>query len=500
MDISTVKMIRRNAVFGLLFFLCVSTIGAQENYTRLRPNTQHASSVPLSTDGSGYDTFTFEVGPDDFAVRLSLSDAPADLDIFVKHEQEIQSYEYVDAYSDSHDYNETLFFSRLSDPPLEEGRYFVDVVYNRVSLPFEKWSRLKEIPFKIKLETISATQHTKLKPGRAAYGELVPEEGMAATYSIEIPEGQTHCRIDLFDTKADLDLLVGYEKPVLTRKNADYLRESFIGQESIVLDGSEDEPELPPGTYYITVFDAVSNERPEQFGLQVSFQSEPPEKLLSIPRFPRSDDELQQAFLSTVEVVGEAGRGAGCLVSEDGLFLTNWHVVRGLDGDVSEDIYVAAGLSQQNPPRELFKAELLDYDDETDLALLQIESGLYGQSLPSDYEFPYFRFADTQGVQIGQPLSFIGYPESGGSSSRVSVSITRGIVSGFEREADSVLIKTDAVITPGNSGGAAINAFYELVGLPTFTVGEKNSPMGFIRPVSEIPTAWQQKITRRRNF
>jgi serine protease Do len=152
------------------------------------------------------------------------------------------------------------------------------------------------------------------------------------------------------------------------------------------------------------------------------------------------------------------------------------------------------------PPQELFKAELIEYDEKTDLALLQIESGLYDQPLPKDYHFPFFTLAETQQVHIGQPMSFIGYPNGGGSGSKVSVSLTRGIVSGFEQGANGFLIKTDAVLTPGNSGGAAINAYYELVGLPTFTMAGKNSPMGFIRPVSEIPSEWLEQITRRRSF
>ncbi|MFW6207062.1 MAG: trypsin-like peptidase domain-containing protein [Spirochaetota bacterium] len=484
-----------------MMLVLIAPIYAQsQKNTNLRPDAQVSSSVPLSKDGGGYKTFTFEVPPDTFAIRLSISDAPADLDLYLNYNEDIQNYEHVDSFSAAEDYNEVLFLSRLSDPPLQEGRYYVDVVYQRSSLPFEKWNRLREIPFKLELETISAVPQTSIRPERTVYGELQPDEGMATTYSVEIPEGLETCRIDLFDTTADLDLLVGYEKPALTRKNADYLQEGLIGSESVVLDGSEDEPELPEGTYYITVFDAVSDAQPQEFSLQVSFQSEPPEKLLSIPRFPRSDDELQQAFLATVEVIGQAGRGSGCIVSEDGLLLTNWHVVRGFDGTPSEDVYIAAGFSQQSPPRELFKAEVVDFDAETDLALLQIESGLYGQSLPNDYSFPFFVFGDIQQVHIGQPLSFIGYPSGGGSGSRVSVSLTRGIVSGFERGAEDFLIKTDAVITPGNSGGAAINAYYELIGLPTFTVGEKNSPMGFIRPVSEIPSAWMQRINRRGSF
>ncbi len=501
MYITTVGLFKRKTVAILLMLVLIAPLCAQsQKSTSLRPGVQVSSSVPLSKDGGGYKTFTFEVPSNTFAIRLSISDAPADLDLYLNHNQDIQSYDYVDSFSAAEDYNEVLFLSRLSDPPLQEGLYYVDVVYQRSSLPFEKWNRLMEIPFKLELETISAVRQTSIRPGRTVYGELRPDEGMATTYSVEIPEGLKTCRIDLFDTKADLDLLVGYEKPVLTRQNADYVQEGLIGQESVVLDGSEDEPELPAGTYYITVFDAVSDAQAQEFALQVSFQSEPPEKLLSIPRFPRSDDELQQAFLATVEVIGQAGRGSGCLVSEDGLLLTNWHVVRGFDGTPSEDVYIAAGFSQQSPPRELFRAEVVDFDAETDLALLQIESGLYGQPLPNDYSFPFFDFGDTQQVQIGQPLSFIGYPSGGGSGSRVSVSLTRGIVSGFERGAEDFLIKTDGVITPGNSGGAAINAYYELIGLPTFTIGEKNSPMGFIRPVSEIPTAWMQRINRRRNF
>ncbi|MFO7731685.1 MAG: serine protease [Spirochaetia bacterium] len=503
MYIPTDRDFIRNTAFCLLFFLLVSPLWGQrddQSYQRLRPNTQLSASIPLSKEGGGYKTFTFEVEPDTFAVRLSLSEAPADLDLYIKHNEEIQSYDFVDAYSDSQDYNEVLFLSSLSDPPLKEGKYYIDVVYPRESPPFHKWNRLQEVPFKIELETISADRHTRLEPGTAIEGELLPKNGMAASYSIEIPEGLRNLRVDLFDTEADLDLLVGYEQPVLTRKNADYLQEGLIGRESIVLDGSEDEPELPAGTYFITVFDAVSDARPEEFSLQVSFQSEPPEHLLSIPRFPRSDDELRQALFSTVEVIGEAGRGSGCLVSKGGLLLTNWHVLRGLDGGASEDIYVAVSFSQQNPPQELFKAEILEYDEKTDLALLKIKSGRYDQPLPRDYEFPFFTLADTGLLQLGQPLSFIGYPNGGGSGSKVTVSLTRGIVSGFDQGVDDLLIKTDAVLTPGNSGGAAINAYYELVGLPTFTMAEKNSPIGFIRPVSEIPSEWLEQITRRRSF
>ncbi|HKK65394.1 MAG TPA: PPC domain-containing protein, partial [Clostridia bacterium] len=180
MYIPTDRVFIRNTVFCLLISMIVSPLWGQNNdqsYQSLRPDTRISASVPLSKEGGGYKTFTFEVEPDTFAVQLSISEAPADLDLYIKHNEDIQSYEFVDAYSDSQDYNEVLFLSSLSDPSLKEGKYYVDVVYPRESLPIHKWNRLQEVPFKIELETISADRHTRLEPGTSVGGTLLPKEG-----------------------------------------------------------------------------------------------------------------------------------------------------------------------------------------------------------------------------------------------------------------------------------------------------------------------------------
>jgi S1-C subfamily serine protease len=469
----------------------------ETDYPVIRQGHRVSSSVDVSNNGSGFRTFTFHVPNDTFAVRLSISNAPADLDLFLQHGREIQSYEYVDSMSASEDYNETLFVSRLSDPPLQDGRYYVDVVYQRATVPFHDWERLKEVPFELSLELISVSDHRSIEPDTTYRGSLSPEDGMAEIFAVELPPGLERCRVDVFDTIADLDLLVGYERPVLTRSNADYVKESLLGRESVVIDGSKEEPELPGGTYYITVFDQVSKEHRESYSLRVSLGSRPPAQLRRIPSLPRTDDELEQALYSTVEIIGEAGKGSGCLVSEDGLILTNWHVVRGFNGEPSEPIYVAVNYSPQKPPTEMFRAEVVEHEEDSDFALLQIVSGLYGQRIPRNFRFPYFSLGDPDSLTIGQPLSFLGYPGIGGTGSRASISLTRGIVSGFERSGDRFLIKTDAVIHNGNSGGAAVNAYWELLGLPTVVIGRESVSIGFVNPVSEIPESWNRLIERR---
>ena len=171
-------------------------------------------------------------------------------------------------------------------------------------------------------------------------------------------------------------------------------------------------------------------------------------------------------------------------------------MVRGFSGGPSDPIYVAMNYSVQKPPREMFRAEVVEYDEASDFALLEVVSGLYGQSLPYGYSFPYFRLGDPESLEIGQPISFLGFPGIGGTGSRASISLTRGIVSGFERSDGRFLVKTDAVIHNGNSGGAAVNAYYELLGLPTVVIGRESVSIGFVNPVSEIPESWRRLIRR----
>ncbi|MDY7028104.1 MAG: serine protease [Spirochaetota bacterium] len=463
-------------------------------------NRQYRGSVPLSPQGAGFTTYALQVDEDVFAVKISLKNAPADLDIYASYGSPIVDYGEADISQASRDYNETLFLSRLSPKPLQTGVYYLDIVYQGRYAPLQNYRRMKEIPFEIEAVPLSAGARQTLTADDPVYGELRPEDGMAMTFSLRVPEGIEQCRVDIFDADANLDIVAGYEKPVPTIENADYIGDSLVGNESIVFSGVGRYGTLPAGRYYITVFDPVQARYPESFGILVSFDGEAPRRFLSIPRFPFTDDELRHSIHATVEVVGELGRGSGCLVSEDGLILTSWHVVRGFSGEPAEDIAVAVSLSQQSPPEEMFRARVVEYDRETDLALLEVRTGLYGQPLPYNYSFPFIPIGESYDPGIGQPISLLGYPGAGSAGSRVSITLSRGIISGFEQRGGVPMIKTDTLVLPGNSGGAVINPYFELVGIVSYTVGEKGIAVGYIFPVSHIPDNWMDMIRNRSSF
>jgi S1-C subfamily serine protease len=86
----------------------------------------------------------------------------------------------------------------------------------------------------------------------------------------------------------------------------------------------------------------------------------------------------------------------------------------------------------------------------------------------------------------------VGYPEAGGSGSRATVTYTRGVVSGFERRGETLHVKTDCMVNSGNSGGAALDERFELIGLPTEFVMDQqgHGQIGWIRPLWLVPEEW----------
>lgn len=480
----------------VLSFSAISPLAAlekQKDFQSLVPGVAAEGTIDVSEKGAGYATYRFTVPEKVFGVELRLSNAPADLDLFVQYGSDIRSYDYVDFSSTTDNYGETIFFSRLTEPPLRSGTYYVDVAYQRTGRPRIDGKQVEKIPFTLSLGYIDSSRIDRLDPGVPLEGFLLPGEGMTSRFYVDVPGKAEALRVDIVDTDADIDLMLSRDNPVAGRETAEFIRESFLGRESIVIHRSSDPP-LEEGRYFITVFDQVSSDHEERFSILASLQAEVPRLLSAVPPLPVPGDELESALLSTVEVIGTAGKGSGCLVSRDGLVLTNWHVVENYDLKVSPEIYIAVNLDDGYPPKELFRAELLESDPESDLALLKINGLLTGAPLPPGYRFPFFETGDPERLRIGQPLSFFGYPGIGGTGSRASISVTRGIVSGFEAAGNRLFIKTDAEINSGNSGGAAVDAYYRLLGIPTVIIGEDGGQIAFVTPVSMIPEAWLRTI------
>ena len=489
----------RNAIFIFCFILTTSIVFADKPVKAVRADELTDGQLKESTleleNGFGMpsETFSFRVPKTAYGVRVTVEGAAADLDLFINPGSRSSDFSEAAYKSEKDNYNETIFITRQSEVPLESGLYYVEVAYQWDSLPVIDGKKISSLSYSIKLEVISAEADMVMRPSESIELTLKPETGMFSTVAVDIPRGTESFRVDVYNTDADIDMFVSLKAPAKNRDEALYLAESMLGRESLVI-GSYSGEKLISGRYYISLMDQLAKDLPQKLSIIVSLGSEAPEFLMSLPVIPEPEDSFEAALLSTVEIISDSSKGSGCIVSRSGLLLTNWHVIVGPDGNPSQQINVAVSLSNYHPPRELFSAEAVAWDEELDLALLRITGGIYGNELPYGYSFPYFQIGDPSSLRIGQPIGIIGYPEVGGTGSRTSVTFTSGSVSGFEKAGSCSLIKTDALINSGNSGGAVIDAYHELMGIPGYVMDIDNDKMGYIYPVSCIPQDWLDRI------
>ncbi len=175
--------------------------------------------------------------------------------------------------------------------------------------------------------------------------------------------------------------------------------------------------------------------------------------------------------------------GSGVIIDSDGLVLTNHHVVSResrFDSDLERDVAYQVCLTKEKneTPDCIYSASLVAFDSDKDLALLQIE-GVDG--LESQKEFPYIKTTYDE-VDVEEEIRVLGYPEIGGGT----ITITQGSVSGKENRDGLDWLKTDADISFGNSGGAAVNNDGELVGVPTQSHASLLASTGYLLEVSAI--------------
>jgi hypothetical protein len=455
----------------------------------LRPNVTVESSVPVQSDADGATTFQLDVPQDAFRLELVIENAPADLDLEI-------SLDYLEEYrSESYMYNERLVLSRTTDPYLETGTATIKVLYQFDVPPVVDGTQLNKIPFSLTAYTTSVEDDVKrISLGGSTSGTLLPETGMVDVYRVRVPRSADALRVDLSNTDGDLDVFVFRSLLNADPFLADYSSQTFRSTESLVIN-EESFPPLGSGTHYIMVLDQVSADAPADYELYVSLDERAPAALLPLPEIDVPASPFHRALLATVEVVTGDGGGSGCIVSEDGYVITNWHVVEALDGSPADDITIGLSLDHSRPPVELFRAEVVDYAPERDLALLKITEGRYGQSLPPELIFPAHEFSERE-IDIATPLQFIGYPWIGGTGSRASVTYTRGTASGFQRTSFGLLLKSDGEINPGNSGGAAVDNRYRLVGFPSSVVFQDAGQLAYVVPVDAIPASWRRRIGR----
>ncbi len=177
----------------------------------------------------------------------------------------------------------------------------------------------------------------------------------------------------------------------------------------------------------------------------------------------------------------EIGGGSGFIVSEDGMILTNKHVV--LDEDADYTVFTNEG--------EKFPAKVLDKDPFQDIALLKIEAKktVDENGKVKTVNFPFVKLGNSSSLQIGQSVIAIG---NALGEFRNTVSV--GVISGLGRtitasgggltETLEDVIQTDAAINKGNSGGPLLNLRGEVIGVNTAMVQGGAENIGFAIPIN----------------
>ncbi|MBP7811734.1 MAG: trypsin-like peptidase domain-containing protein [Candidatus Moranbacteria bacterium] len=176
----------------------------------------------------------------------------------------------------------------------------------------------------------------------------------------------------------------------------------------------------------------------------------------------------------------QVGNGSGFIVSQDGLLVTNKHVV----SDTAAEYMVITSDGKE------YGARVLGRDPMHDIAILKIDGN----------DFPSLDLGDSDQVKVGQTVIAIGNPLG-----EFANSVTRGIISGVQREVSagsgsgrseqlSGIFQTDAAINPGNSGGPLFNLSGEVIGVNVAMArGAEN--IAFALPINQVKRTVEQVKT-----
>jgi len=460
----------------------------------ITPGETVRGEVSINSDSGAASFVTYTLRADDDVVAIDIElEAVADLDLYLDTEY-IDDYQDVLASSTGFAGTESLQLDLTSNVELIGNEYYIDVTYGRVDPPVTSdGDVLRRIPYSLTVRTHRQRIDGELQSGQIVSGRIDPRaDGPYRSYVIDVPNRAPALRVDLASDATDLDLRVRYREPMRTMEDADMTAVSWAGHETIVIDSAKGA--IPAGRYFIDVFDQAWLDWPADFRLVASLMDMPPEGLVELPTLVAADG-LEGAINSTVEILHADGGGTGVLLTDSGFVLTNYHVVeQAVDAGTWTAVSPLIGLTVEptEGSRVRLLARIVAHNKELDMALMQVESDLYGNPLPDDYRFPAIARGDPRAVMIGDPIFVLGYPDAGSLGTRVSITLTRGIVSGFERRGDTLLIKTDADIASGNSGGPVMNENFEVIGIATEAISEEfgNSQIGYVWPLWLVPDDW----------
>jgi serine protease Do len=173
-----------------------------------------------------------------------------------------------------------------------------------------------------------------------------------------------------------------------------------------------------------------------------------------------------------------SGLGSGIIMTENGLIITNHHVI---DGATNITVVLESG--------ERYTATVVGSDEQSDLAVIRIEA----ENLPAA------TFGNSDAMQVGDRAIAIGTP----FDLSLMGTTTQGIISAINRDIvyDNrimTLIQTDATINPGNSGGPLVNEYGQVIGINSMKIGQQFEGLGFAIPMNTAKEIIEELITHGR--
>lgn len=175
----------------------------------------------------------------------------------------------------------------------------------------------------------------------------------------------------------------------------------------------------------------------------------------------------------------ERATGSGVIIDSQGYIVTNYHVIEN-----ARELIVTLSHGEE------LTASVVGTDPPTDLAVLKIEK----EGLPAAV------LADSALLRVGEPAIAIGNP----LGLDFQQSVTLGVVSARERSITIqgqkfTFIQTDAAINDGNSGGALVNIYGQVIGINTAKIKIPGvEGMGFAIPANTVKEITRDLITQGR--
>jgi serine protease Do len=181
-----------------------------------------------------------------------------------------------------------------------------------------------------------------------------------------------------------------------------------------------------------------------------------------------------------------AGLGSGFIIRQDGVILTNAHVVRG-----------ATKISVALRDGTTYAAKLVGLDDVNDLAVLKVDAS----------NMPVAPLGNSSSLIVGEWSIAIGNPY-GFVLANTEPSVTVGVISGVGRNLVASpaeggngtyvdMIQTDAAINPGNSGGPLVDAAGDVIGVNSsiYSPSGGSVGLGFAIPINRASRVAEDLLT-----